>query len=152
MLVKLIWYDYLHVHLCIRVCVLMSVSVRFSFPYQFDLVVYNSLARNWSGVLRVPINTTLVTVTGPTGTTIPTQVQCLANLLCVCSQASLDNLLLFFSFVCLLAFFGYQIVPVSCATTNVRRNKGNASYELLFGVFGEVSQAIAHVQCILSWE
>ena len=130
----------------------MSVSVRFSFPCQFDLVVYNSLARNWSGVLRVPINTTLVTVTGPTGTAIPTQVQCLANLLYVyaCNQASHDNLLLFFLFVCLFTcFFGYQIVPVSRATMNVRRNKGNASYELLFGVFGEVSQAIIHVHAFM---
>ena len=133
---KLIQYGHLHLYMC--VCVLMSVSTRFFFC-QFDLVVYNSLARNWSGILRVPINTTLVTVTGPTGTFIPTQVQYLSNSSYTHVAMHTHGNLLLFSYLCVYLLFGYQIIPVSHTTMRVRRDKGTAAYELLFGVFGEVS-------------
>ena len=39
-----------------------------------------------------------------------------------------------------------QVLPVSRATKNVRRNKGYAAYELVFGVFAEVWDNLTYFQ------
>ena len=39
------------------------------------MVIYNSLARQWTGMVRVPIIKETVNITDPDGKSIPVQVQ-----------------------------------------------------------------------------
>ena len=41
---------------------------------QFNLIVYNPLARNWTGVLRMPVNEPSLQVVGVDGKEVTSQV------------------------------------------------------------------------------
>ena len=56
--------------MCVCVCVYHCP------PIQFNMMVYNPLARNWTGVLRVPLSHNTVQVTGSDGKELVSQVYC----------------------------------------------------------------------------